>query len=57
VRTRDLVAIARLGLVVGDKVTWAAVKAWIRSSPSPQDLEWICQKCPWLPQGYCDEGL
>jgi len=43
-RNRDLVVIARLGLVVGDKVTWAEVKVRIRSSVSPEDLERICAR-------------
>jgi hypothetical protein len=49
VRTRDLVVIARLGLVVGDKVTWAEVKARIRSTVGAEDLERICQDCRLLP--------
>lgn len=47
----------KLNVIVGDKITWAKVEKRINSSTNPEDLERICQDCPWLPQGYCDEGL
>lgn len=57
VRDRDLVVMARLGLVAGDKVTWPDAVARIRSSICPADLDEICGDCQWLPLGYCQEGL
>jgi hypothetical protein len=39
----------KLNVVAGDEISWAEVEKRIRSSPSPQDLERICQECQWLP--------
>lgn len=57
VRNRDLAVMARLGLMVGDKITWSGVEERIRSSISPDDLDEICGDCQWLPLGYCADGL
>jgi hypothetical protein len=56
-KNRDLAVIERLGLLVGDKITWAEVEARVRSCISPEDLEQICKDCQWLPLGYCVDGL
>ncbi len=57
VRNRDLAVMEKLGLVMGDKITWAEVEEKIRSRVSPEDLDEICQDCQWLAQGYCVDGL
>ena len=57
VSNRDLAVMERLGIVAGDRMTWADVKEGIRCSIRPEDLVDICQDCQWLPQGYCEEGL
>ena len=57
VRNRDHAVMEKLNMMAGDKVTWAEVENRIRSSISPEDLDWICHDCQWLPLGYCAEGL
>jgi len=57
VRNRDLAVMGKLNMIAGDKITWAEVENRVRSSISPEDLDWICHDCQWLPQGYCADGL
>ena len=57
VRNRDYAVMEKLNVMAGDKITWAEVENRIRSSISPEDLDWICQDCQWLPQGYCADGI
>jgi hypothetical protein len=57
VRHRDLAAMAKLGLVSGDKLPWNGVVGRIRNRLNVEDLEQICLDCEWLPLGYCVEGI
>lgn len=46
-----------LGLEVGQKVSWSDVLELIASRVSPDDLAHLCQKCRWMPEGYCRDGI
>lgn len=57
VRNQDLTVMEKLNIVAGDKITWAEVKERVCHLIAPGGLMDICGDCPWLPQGYCTEGL
>ena len=57
VQVRDRAVLATLGLVAGAVATWGDLRARLGAAFLPGDLERLCATCPWLPLGYCQEGL
>ena len=57
IRDQDLDVLARLGLESGSVHPWAELRGRIAERVSSRDLPAICTTCPWLPLGYCQEGL
>lgn len=56
-RAQDAAVLARLGLPVGATVPWAEVLRRIAASVRGADLPGLCTTCPWLPLGWCAEGV
>lgn len=54
---QDQEVLARLGLMVGDRVSWAEVLDQIARSVTGEQLPAICGECRWLSLGYCAEGI
>lgn len=54
---RDRRVIAGMGLRVGDVVPWGELRRRLGEAFAPEDLDALCVTCPWLPLGYCQEGL
>ena len=54
---RDREVLRRLDLQAGDRLTWSTVLNRVSKTFHPQDLTTLCSTCPWLPLGYCQEGL
>jgi len=54
---RDRRVIAGVGLQVGDVRAWGDLRRRLGEAFAPQDLDDLCATCPWLPLGYCQEGL
>ena len=54
---QDRVVLQRLGLVENQAVTWRHVLQRISATTAGKDLSTICGACPWLPLGYCAEGI
>ncbi len=54
---RDRRVIARVGLNVGDVLTWRELRRRLGAAFSPADLDGLCTTCRWLPLGFCREGL
>ena len=48
---------ARLGLVPGDRLSWAAALRRIRQRVNPDDLDLLCRGCAWLPLGLCKAAV
>lgn len=46
-----------LGVASGDEMTWADLRARVRTAVAPDDLADLCGNCPWLPYGVCAEGI
>jgi len=47
----------RLGLEPGTAMSWEQIVGRVKERVAPDDLDAICGRCPWLPLGYCKEGL
>ncbi len=47
----------RIGVSIRTAMSWTELEARVRQSIAPDDLDDICGRCPWLPLGYCKEGL
>lgn len=54
---RDRRVITALGLHPGDARSWRELRARVGRAFVPADLATLCATCPWLPLGYCQEGL
>lgn len=56
-RAQDEEVLRRLHLVSGEVLPWSRVLERITRSVAGPDLPAICTTCPWLPLGWCAEGL
>jgi len=56
-RAQDEDVARRLGLAAGQVVTWAEILARVADRLRGRDLPGICTTCPWLPLGWCAEGI
>jgi hypothetical protein len=56
-RAQDRDVIARLGLEAGATYTWEEILGRVASRARGTDLPGICTTCPWLPLGWCAEGI
>lgn len=57
VHRRDAVVVERLGLVLGQSYAWRFVQQVIAEVMTPSDLPTICNTCPWLSYGVCEDGI
>lgn len=55
--SQDRKVLKLLGLKPGQQVTWGKLLSAIGSRIRSDQLNEICGTCPWLPLGYCKEGL
>ena len=46
-----------LGVRAGETIRWGACVDRIRERVRPDDLDTICQGCPWLPLGMCKAAV
>jgi hypothetical protein len=56
-RAQDEDVLGRLGFAAGEVVRWGEVLERIRTRIRGTDLPGICTTCPWLPLGWCAEGV
>ena len=56
-REQDETVLERLGLEAGTTVAWSEVLERIKGSIRGDDLTDVCTICPWLPLGWCAEGI
>lgn len=56
-RAQDRHVLGLLDLTVGCVVPWHEVLTRIRVALTGDDLPDICGRCPWLPLGYCRDGM
>lgn len=56
-RAQDQDVMARLGIAEGERVPWREILDRIAKRVKGDDLAAVCGNCPWLPLGYCKEGI
>jgi hypothetical protein len=56
-RAHDEDVLARLGLATNVVLPWREVLALVEQQIQGHELGAICTTCPWLPLGYCAEGV
>jgi hypothetical protein len=56
-RRQDREVLRRLGLTARTVVPWRRILERIAGSVRGNDLPAICTTCPWLPLGWCAEGI
>jgi hypothetical protein len=54
---RDRAVARAVGLEPGGVLAWGELRHRVARSLGPADLPHLCATCPWLPLGYCAEGL
>lgn len=57
VLARDRRVIVAIGVAAGAALPWGELRRRIARAFAPGDLTALCATCPWLPLGYCGEGL
>lgn len=56
-KRQDQDVMARLGIAEGEILPWGEILGRIAARVEGGDLDAICGSCPWLPLGYCREGI
>jgi uncharacterized protein len=56
-RSQDRVVMSRLGIQEGETFSWHEILERIGQRMRGDMLPSICGDCPWLPLGYCQEGI
>ncbi len=54
---RDQRVLAGIGLAAGSIQPWAELRRRVARAFAPGDLQDLCATCPWMPLGYCADGL
>jgi uncharacterized protein len=54
---QDEAVLARLWLTAGEVLPWSRILERIARAVAGADLPGLCTTCPWLPLGWCAEGL
>ena len=57
VRAQDEQVLERLGLEAGAERPWRDLVRRLAARIQGIDLPGICTTCPWLPLGWCEEGI
>lgn len=54
---RDAVILEKLGLRLGQSVSWEEIESLIRKNVVPTDIQIVCESCSWRSYGVCEEGI
>lgn len=54
---RDKQILNKLGLKVGQVLTWKEIEAQIKKQALPKDIQIYCESCSWRSYGVCEEGI
>lgn len=53
----DAAIIDKLGLEIGQILSWKEVEARIQQNVNASDIQTICKFCSWRSYGVCEEGI
>ncbi|WP_342514035.1 DUF1284 domain-containing protein [Sporosarcina sp. FSL K6-1522] len=54
---RDAAVLEKLGLTIGQTLTWSDIESLIQKSIVPSDIQVVCESCSWRSYGVCEEGV
>lgn len=54
---RDAVILEKMGLRIGQILTWEDVESRIQKLIVPADIQNVCETCSWRSYGVCEEGI
>lgn len=54
---RDDAILAKMGLKIGQILTWENIESHIRKFVVPSDLQIVCETCSWRSHGVCEQGI
>lgn len=54
---RDAAILSKLGLKIGQILSWTEIESHVRNYIVPSDIQTICVTCSWRAYGVCEEGI
>ncbi|MFF5996413.1 DUF1284 domain-containing protein [Lysinibacillus sp. KU-BSD001] len=54
---RDAVILEKLGLHIGQIVSWEDIESSVQQHVIPSDIGIVCETCSWRSYGVCEEGV
>jgi uncharacterized protein len=54
---RDADILKKMGLEIGQVLTWEDIESKIQKHVVPPDIQTICETCNWRSYGVCEEGI
>jgi uncharacterized protein len=54
---RDAAILEKMGLRIGQVLSWGEIEACIRKAVVPSDIQVVCKTCSWRSYGVCEEGI
>lgn len=54
---RDAIILEKMGLKIGQILSWKDIELCIRKFVVPSDIHIVCETCSWRSYGVCEEGI
>ncbi|MCI2256392.1 DUF1284 domain-containing protein [Domibacillus sp. PGB-M46] len=54
---RDAAILEKMGLKIGQILSWKDIESYIQKFVVPSDVQVICETCAWRSYGVCEEGI
>ncbi|MFS0880266.1 DUF1284 domain-containing protein [Metabacillus niabensis] len=55
--TRDAAILEKVGLEIGQILSWEEIESSIRKHVIPSVIQTVCETCSWRIYGVCEEGI
>lgn len=54
---RDAAILEKIGINIGQILTWEEIESLIQKNVVPTDIQVVCESCSWRSYGVCEEGV
>jgi uncharacterized protein len=54
---RDAAILEKMGLKIGQILSWQDIESCVRKFVIPSDIQIVCETCSWRSYGVCEEGI
>jgi hypothetical protein len=54
---RDKQILEKLGIQIGQTLTWEEIESRIQKFATPEDIDILCESCTWRSYGVCKAGI